>query len=454
MLEEDKEFDLKIRSILEDGREEVPDYLWEAVQKRLPAKNKRPVVIWLRRSAIAVAAAAAAASVFFVGSDIFNSSRHHSMQQPYMSADAGIQVVDKAAPAEDTLSSDKAILADAGSGIHAASGTPAHPAVSSRRPQALMDETMQQSATQEATATSAAMEAISQSAATKLHADREASGHSAAEESTETVGTAAEATAATEEHGKITGAEESAGMDRRSGDGQSSSMANWDETQILDADIDAARRKSPVAITVSGNAISNSTQGKSASSIAPMQSSGIPPANSLHEDMATSYGIPLSFGAGVKVFFNSRWALGAGIDYSLLNRTLSGIYYDENSTPFSDSDILNSQSYIGIPVNVYFSILKKDFIDLYAYAGGAVEKCVSSTYLIDAPGQTLTYREKSRGVQMSADLGIGVEFLVMDRLGIYIDPSIRYYFKSRQPKSIRTVQPLMIGFEAGLRVRL
>lgn len=433
MLEEDKEFDLKIRSILEDCREEVPDYLWESVQKRLPAKEKRPVVIWLRRSAIAVAAAAAAAAFIFLGADLFIGTGHHAGQPMDLSADAGIQVIDKAATSGDTLPSDRTILADA-----------------SHKPVSMMSENVPQSVTQETVSQAETQVTGLQSDINETEEQSDINRMSAAipQQSGE------KSTAGLNEKPEREKQTKAEGSDTESIGDRTPSASTWDDANVLDADIDAGRRKTPVAMTISGNAISNSTQGKSARSIAPMQSSGIPPANSLHEDMATSYGIPLSFGAGVKIFFNSRWALGAGINYSLLNRTLSGIYYDENSTPFSDSDILNSQSYIGIPVNVYFSILKKDFIDLYAYAGGAVEKCVSSTYLIDAPGQTLTYREKSRGVQMSADLGIGVEFLVIDRLGIYIDPSVRYYFKSNQPKSIRTVQPLMFGFEAGLRVRL
>ena len=46
------------------------------------------------------------------------------------------------------------------------------------------------------------------------------------------------------------------------------------------------------------------------------------------------------------------------------------------------------------------------------------------------------------------------KFLVGNFLGIYIDPSLRYYFDNNQPKSIRTAQPLMFGFEMGLRARL
>jgi hypothetical protein len=57
-------------------------------------------------------------------------------------------------------------------------------------------------------------------------------------------------------------------------------------------------------------------------------------------------------------------------------------------------------------------------------------------------------------MQLSADLGMGVEFMLGRHLGIYLDPSIRYFFDNNQPKSIRTAQPLMFGFEMGLRAKL
>ena len=115
-------------------------------------------------------------------------------------------------------------------------------------------------------------------------------------------------------------------------------------------------------------------------------------------------------------------------------------------------NIRNVQHYLGIPINAYYDIVSRDFVNLYAYAGGTVEKCVSDKYQL--LGKDITHTEKAKGVQLSADLGIGVEFLIGDYLGLYIDPSLRYYFDNGQPSSIRTAQPLMLGFEMGLRVKL
>lgn len=170
----------------------------------------------------------------------------------------------------------------------------------------------------------------------------------------------------------------------------------------------------------------------------------------------TTYGIPVSAGVGVKFDINDRWAVGVGVNYSYLTRKFYGKYTkaDENGMEISStaSDIKNSQHFVGIPVNAYCNLISNKHISLYAYAGGAVEKCISDKY--DILSTNIVHTEKPKGVQLSANLGIGAEFKLGQHLGLYVDPSLRYYFDNGQPKSIRTAQPLMLGFEMGLRVNL
>ena len=160
--------------------------------------------------------------------------------------------------------------------------------------------------------------------------------------------------------------------------------------------------------------------------------------------------------AGVKIDFAPRWSVGIGLNYSLLSRRFYGTYtkVGENGSILKDvsSDIRATQHYIGIPVNVYYDIVNSDKLSFYTYAGGTAEKCVADKYQV--LNTDITHSEKVKGVQLSANIGMGAEFMVGKHLGIYIDPSIRYYFDNDQPKSIRTAQPLMFGFEMGLRARL
>ena len=138
----------------------------------------------------------------------------------------------------------------------------------------------------------------------------------------------------------------------------------------------------------------------------------------------------------------------------MLNRKFYGDYtkVEDSRIESIKSDIRNTQHYVGIPVNAYYNIVENKFVNFYAYAGGAVEKCVSDEYRVMA--KDILHKERVAGVQASANIGIGAEFMLGNHLGIYIDPSARYYFNCNQPKSIRTAQPLMLGFEMGLRVRL
>ena len=174
------------------------------------------------------------------------------------------------------------------------------------------------------------------------------------------------------------------------------------------------------------------------------------------KESQTKYSIPVAVGAGVRIELSPRWSIGAGLNYTNLTRTFKGTYTHVDEDGKIDntitSDIKNSQHYIGLPVNAYFNIISSKHVNFYASAGGTVEKCVYDKYLILT--DNITHKESVKGVQLSAGLGIGAEFMLGQHLGLYIDPSLRYYFDCNQPKSIRTAQPLMFGVEAGFRFKL
>lgn len=232
--------------------------------------------------------------------------------------------------------------------------------------------------------------------------------------------------------------------------------AFWEEEE--EEEYEAKRKKIRTSLVISGIAGTNNPQAKGG--LAPLKSSGIlsAPSKTTVEQVGDqiTYGIPVSFGAGVKLHFTKRWSLGVGLNYTLLTSKFNGKYTKvENglpSMPVSEY-VHNTQHYIGIPINAYFNIISHDFINFYAYAGGAVEKCVGNHYRL-LTTTSITHKETVKGVQLSANAGLGVEFLLGKHLGLYLDPSLRYYFKGSQPKSIRTAQPLMLGFELGFRFNL
>lgn len=430
---DDRQFDLKIRSIMENGEEEVPEHIWDAVQERLSVAGHRKTrfPVWLRNTGIGMAAAAAAAfAMVFL------------WRAPEDSTNALTAEVTEAA------------VSTPGTGMTGI-GNDATPAAGDKADgNDTTSETGMTGIGNDTTRESVPADAIIRTRQTDRREAVSADGgqkdvHVTATEDA-AAGIAETDTDSAEQEVEPAATEEKDRFD-----------VIKDNGQVLLADAafglpeeDAAGRRPGISLDIFGNVLSNNAGDSPARRSAPMYSAGETPRNMLYEENATSYGIPVSLGAGVKVSFTPRWSISAGVNWTMLTRTLSGVYYDADGNDHADQDIRNSQHYIGIPVNVYYNILDGRHVNFYAYAGGTIEKCISDKYLIDSPEQPLTYKGTSKGVQFSANIGIGVEFMVAERLGIYIDPSVRYYFESSQPKSIRTVQPLMLGFEAGLRVRL
>lgn len=216
------------------------------------------------------------------------------------------------------------------------------------------------------------------------------------------------------------------------------------------------RKKRSISLTVSGTTGGGAGQKQVKPGILKKPSmSSTPPSTGITEANSKNiFGLPVSFGIGAKIDLTKKWSLGVGVNYTLLHRKFMGTFTkveDGIVVEKTTSDIRNLQHYVGIPLNVYYNIINKNKINFYAYGGGAVEKCVANEYKILKSSSL--HKEKVQGVQWSANLGIGVEFMLGKHLGLYIDPSARYYFANRQPTSVRTSQPLLLGCELGFRTR-
>lgn len=395
-----EESDLLIRSILESGQEEVPAHVWEGVADGLDkAARRRSRVLWLGRAAAVAAAAAVVVGVFF----------SRSTDEIVVPEAKGDMIAVVSEPAPESGNTEEILLAhmesdnvfkpsDAATGIY-------------------VMEIVNEPETEEVTAQDVIQ--------------------TAPQETVEPVKEAAEPIKENIPAEIKTEIEDS---------------FDWEEEE------DIKRKKIKASLTVSGIAGTNNPQNKGG--IGPLRSPGIfksPEKTTIEQTSAqTTYGIPLSFGAGIMLRFNDHWSLGMGLNYSLLTSKFNGKYTKVEdgvaSLPIT-ATIHNSLHYIGIPINAYYNIVSRDFINFYAYAGGTVEKCVANRYEVQTT-PVINHEESVKGVQLSANAGIGVEFMLGRHIGIYIDPSLRYYFHCSQPKSIRTAQPLMLGFEMGLRFNL
>ena len=399
MFEENRnniEQDQIFRSILEEGMEPAPAHVWDRIEADLDRiARRRRAVLWFRRTAAGAAAAAALAAGVFLnmndGSDIVSP----------MSGEGMIAVVEKDTAGEETVQiPDLMAMAEVQT---------SRTEVQAEKQIEKLAETQTEPQTETLAETQAEPQAMQQT-------------------EVQTSETEEQVSVAEEDFGYI-----------------------WPEET-------ASKDRKGISFTVSGITGTNSAQ--NSARVNPMRRPGIsaaPERTGIKETSTnTTYGIPVSAGIGIRIGVAPRWSIGTGVNYTLLSRKFYGTYtlLGDNGNILKDisSDIRGSQHYIGIPVNVYYDVISSKNINFYAYAGGTAEKCIADKYQV--LNTDITHTEKVRGMQLSAGIGMGVEFLVGNFLGIYIDPSLRYYFDNNQPKSIRTAQPLMFGFEMGLRARL
>ena len=402
---EDNRFDLEIRSMLENAREDVPEGLWQGIESRLPAPAKaRPAAIWWKiASATGAVAAAVALTVFF--------STRPVVQNP-------VDII----PSQD-------------SGLSQLMETPLAPEAGNMKPLSISQ---------------VLRESVSETDGEDV---TETAGESVVEKST--AGDTAAGTAGKEETAPAAGTEETAVREENTAE-------NWIR-KYESADFDergeelqrSRKEKRGVVLSAYADALSNSNTAK-ASDINMLKRPAVPQATTIEETGESRYAIPVAAGIGLRFDVSKRFSIGTGVSWSYLTRSFSGQFneLDAEGAIISQTgytNIRNSQHYIGIPLNLYVDIIRKDFIDFYAYASGSANYCLSNRYQMD---KSKSYSPEGSNWQFSAGIGMGVEFIAAKKVGFYIDPSLNYWFTAGEVSNIRTRQPLMLGLELGIRLHI
>lgn len=409
----DKEFDLKLRSMLDGVEEEVPQRVWEGVSSRI-GRRTAPVA-WMRWAGASLAAAAAVAlAVVLAGT--FKGSSESLMPQESLVAEV-------------------------------------------QAPSAVTSGQEEEVSGQETEIPQTISSATTRKAPRYAHAGKTAAAEDIAE--TEEAG---EAKTVTAEQTSVP--EQESAKPAETSQKKESKTRGWDDPFARMAYEDAHARSSVKLKSVGFGGLLGTNDGAKPGS----HGAGMMGASSTHnskvqkvitEDGESTYGVPASLGLGIRLDINDRWSVGTGVNYSQLTRSFDGVfmnystYHDDNSGPsLARGRARNNVQYIGIPVNVYYNVISNDVFDFYTFAGGSVEKCISNRYRMPVDGRNETLRGDIKGLQYSAALGMGVQFNLTDHAGLYIDPSARYWMGKNQPKSIRTQQPFMFNIELGLRFEL
>lgn len=402
-----EDFDLQVRSIMEEAQEPAPAGAWEAISARLDAMAAATAAsaasasgsaaargarrVWYWAGAALAMAAAVALGVFFTGTSENNSNLIDIN-------DGSALVAEAAQPAQ---SAQQAAQPTAEASQSAADAS--QPASGMQNTPVLHTETA---------------DPVVQSAESS---DENAS---VAEPATEP---AAEATPATEPAPEKPAADPFA------------LMAYEDSRK--------SSRRTGFSLSVSGGASSNNAGSGKLSMGAP----GGYLQTGLTETSKSSFGIPVVVGLGARLHLSETLSIGTGLDYSLLSRTFEG-RYTEGLLSVKTGDFNHTLQYIGIPVDLFVKLLEKKDISLYSTAGVEAEYAISNKYHL--LGTDTVIGDKVNGLQWSIGGGFGLEFNPGQRVGIFAEPTFKYYFDCGQPKNIRTDKPFQMILRVGVRFKL
>lgn len=173
----------------------------------------------------------------------------------------------------------------------------------------------------------------------------------------------------------------------------------------------------------------------------------------VHREVETRYKHrqPLTLGATFSYRLNRRWAVGTGLTYTLLSSDLeSG----------SESNYYKSEQrlhYVGIPLNVTYSLWRNRVFTCYLSAGVEAALCVDGTletdYVVNNESKEHN-REHVRVSQLQWSLHAagGVEAKLWRNWGVYAEPGVGYYIKDGSDlQTFYKDKPLNFSLQFGLR---
>lgn len=163
---------------------------------------------------------------------------------------------------------------------------------------------------------------------------------------------------------------------------------------------------------------------------------------------------PITFGLSARYALNQDWSVESGLFYTMLNSELT------SGTKFSYKKEEQRLHYIGIPLKLNRIIWGNEHFDVYASAGGAVEKCVKGQLEV----KSVYGEEVDNGhvqnvdidkLQWSVSASIGTQYKLIKELAIYVEPGIVHYFDDgADVQTIRKKHPTNFNLSVGFRLNL
>lgn len=152
-----------------------------------------------------------------------------------------------------------------------------------------------------------------------------------------------------------------------------------------------------------------------------------------YNSSGVSHQQPITVGLRVQYEVAPRLWLSSGLNYTQL---VSNINMGNDL-----ADVKQRIHLLGVPLQLNYRFLEIGNFSFYTGAGGRVEYCLGAT--------VGSKNIDERDWHFSADANLGAEYSFNSWLGVYIEPSVSYYFTNTNLKSLISDSPTMFNFRVG-----
>lgn len=159
----------------------------------------------------------------------------------------------------------------------------------------------------------------------------------------------------------------------------------------------------------------------------------------------SSHHMPMSFGLTTSYSLTDRMAVSTGL---VLTRTTSDFERGTANNMQKESQTLY---YIGVPLNVSYTVWGSRMLKTYVQAGAQADFNVSA----NLQSNNVSTDIKKDRPQFSAGASAGVQFNFVPQAGIYVEPGVRYYFDNNSSvQNIYKEHPCNFSLQIGLRYNI
>ena len=163
--------------------------------------------------------------------------------------------------------------------------------------------------------------------------------------------------------------------------------------------------------------------------------------------------VPVRIGIEAWYPIGEKWRIGSGLVYTRLTRKNTTTYIQLDKTTWSRKT--ETASYLGIPLEVSRFLWNNSRWALYASAGAMIEFNLKSRSRQET--QTEVYNKKEyrdKRPQFSAIAKLGLQYNVIDRIGVYLEPGASYYIHNGADDNIYMSHPFRFDISLGIKINL